>query len=67
MDKALHFAAGLGIALVVGWLVSPLAGLTAGMAAGVVKEICDEIAYGGADLRDMLVTFAGAAMGWAAI
>lgn len=67
MDKALHFVAGLGIALVIGWLVSPMAGLIAGMAAGVLKEICDEIAYGGADLRDMLVTCAGAAVGWTAI
>lgn len=64
MDKALHFAAGLGIALAVGWLLSPMAGLLAGMAAGVLKEIRDEWAYGGADLRDMLVTFAGAAVGW---
>lgn len=67
MDKALHFAAGLGIALVVGLVVSPMSGLLAGMAAGVLKEMRDEWAYGGADLRDMLVTFAGAAMGWAAL
>ena len=67
MDKTPHFAAGLGIALVVGWLVSPMAGLLAGMFAGVVKEIRDEWAYGGSDMRDMLVTFSGAAMGWAAI
>lgn len=67
MDKALHFAAGLGIALAVGLVVSPMAGLLAGMAAGVLKEINDEWAYGGADLRDMLVTFAGAAVGWTAI
>ena len=64
MDKALHFVAGLAIALAVGWLVSPMAGLLAGMAAGVLKEIRDEWAYGGADLRDMLVIFAGAAVGW---
>lgn len=67
MDKLLHFVAGLGTALVVGWFVSPMAGLMAGMAAGVIKEIRDEWAYGGADLRDMLVTCAGAAVGWTAI
>lgn len=67
MDKLLHFAAGLAIASVVGWFVSPMAGLLAGMAAGVIKEIRDEWAYGGADLRDMLVTCAGAAVGWTAI
>lgn len=38
MDKALHFAAGLGIALVVGWLLSPMAGLLAGMAALITNE-----------------------------
>lgn len=67
MDKVLHFAAGLGIAVAVGLIVEPLIGLTAGMAAGVLKEIKDEWNYGGSDLKDMLVTFAGAAIGWAAL
>lgn len=67
MDKILHFAAGLIIAVAVGWIVAPMAGLLAGMAAGVLKEVRDELAYGGSDLRDLLVTCVGAAVGWAAI
>lgn len=67
MDKALHFAAGLGIALAVGLVVSPMSGLLAGMFAGVAKEIRDEWTYGGSDMRDMLVTFAGAGVGWVAL
>lgn len=35
--------------------------------AGIPAEIRDEWAYVGADLRDMLVTCAGAAVGWTAI
>ena len=64
VDKQLHLGGGFAVALLVGlhtqqWQL----GLLAGVTAGAVKEVLDEIAYGGADFKDFLATAAGAALG----
>ena len=69
-DKKLHFIAGLCITCIViiscylnFGVVNPRFGLGCGMLAGVLKEIKDEIAYGGFDKYDMLATWAGSLLG----
>lgn len=59
-DKLLHFVAGFSVALVFSALFGPVIGTCAGVSAGILKEIYDEIAYGGADFWDMAATVAGA-------
>lgn len=59
-DKLLHFVAGFGIALVFSALFGPVIGICAGVSAGILKEIYDEITYGGADFGDLAATVAGA-------
>lgn len=64
LDKQLHLGGGIAIALLVGlhtqqWQL----GLLAGVTAGAVKEVLDELAYGGADFKDFLATAAGAVLG----
>lgn len=64
LDKQLHFAGGAFIALLAAvhtgdWRL----GLAAGAFAGGLKELLDELQYGGADLRDFLVTCLGALAG----
>ena len=58
-DKILHFIAGLLITLSVGFITSIEYGVLAGVMAGVLKEIYDEIIYGGFDTYDILATFLG--------
>ena len=60
-DKLLHFAAGLGLALVAGWLVSPWYGLLVAMTAGALKELHDHFDPLGhsADFWDFVVTCLG--------
>lgn len=41
LDKKLHFAAGLLIAISVGFLIAPVYGLAASVFAGVMKELRD--------------------------
>lgn len=69
-DKRLHFIAGLCITCIVIILcyfnfgvVNPRFGLGCGMLAGVLKEIKDEITYGGFDKYDMFATWAGSLLG----
>ena len=62
-DKVLHFVAGGVIAFGCALIFGPVAGILAGAAAGILKEIRDEIVYGGADWRDLLATCAGAMVG----
>lgn len=64
LDKQLHFAGGAFIALLVGlhtgdWHL----GFYAGVGAGAVKEVLDEITYGGADWKDFAFTVLGTAFG----
>lgn len=63
-DKLLHFAAGLGLALLAGWLLLPWMGLLFAGCAAVVKELYDYLdpEDNKADFLDLLVTLLG---GWA--
>lgn len=63
-DKALHFIAGL---LVVAIAATTLPcvdnwAIVFALVAGVGKEIRDQIAYGGFDWKDFVVTIAGGAV-----
>ena len=69
-DKKLHFIAGLCISVVAMLLyfyyygiVNVWFGLFFGVLAGLLKEVKDEITYGGFDYVDMLVTWLGAIAG----
>lgn len=57
-DKLLHFITGVIIALFFGELV-PFMALASSFIGGVVKEIYDEISYGGWDWYDLLATVLG--------
>lgn len=58
-DKQLHFAAGAGIALVAGLLLSPLVGFALAAATGLLKEIYDSLQDEVADTVDFWVTTFG--------
>lgn len=69
-DKKLHFLAGLCITCVaiilcycIYGIVNLWFGLFFGVLAGLLKEVKDEITYGGFDYVDMLVTWLGAIAG----
>lgn len=65
-DKALHFAAGLLIVVILTAVGVPA--LYAGVAclvAAAGKEALDEHTYGGANLPDFLTSLAGGALGLA--
>ena len=69
-DKKLHFLAGLYITCVaiilcycIYGIVNLWFGLFFGVLAGLLKEVKDEITYGGFDYVDMLVTWLGAIAG----
>ena len=62
-DKKLHFAAGLLIAISVGFLFTPLYGMAAAMFAGLMKEVRDWGCYKGFDWKDMVVTWVGGLVG----
>lgn len=64
-DKLLHFAAGAIIAFPATLAVGEVWGIAIAVFAGVAKEIRDELAYGGADLGDLLATVAGGLVGMA--
>ena len=60
-DKLLHFGAGLSIALVVGFVLSPWHGLLVAVIAGALKELTDHFHPLGhtVDLWDFLATASG--------
>lgn len=64
LDKKLHFAAGLLIAISVGFFIAPVYGLAASVFAGVMKELRDWGCYQGIDWRDMVVTWLGGFVGY---
>lgn len=63
LDKKLHFAAGLLIAMSVGFLIAPVYGLAATVFAGLMKELRDWCCYKGFDPKDMAVTWLGGFVG----
>lgn len=64
IDKLYHLIAGLLIALLCGYLTSPLIGLVMGIIAGVGKELYDYTDYGEYDVYDALATWLGAVVGY---
>ena len=66
LDKKLHFAAGLLIAISVGFLFTPLYGMAAAIFAGLMKELRDWGCYRGFDWKDMVVTWLGGFVGFIA-
>ena len=69
-DEKLHFLAGLCITCVaiilcycIYGIVNLWVGLFFGVLAGLLKEVKDQITYGGFDYVDMLVTWLGAIAG----
>jgi hypothetical protein len=64
-DKLLHFCAGLGIALLAGWLLTPVFGLVVAAVAGALKEIQDRVDQfnGTPDVWDFVVTCCGGLAG----
>ena len=66
-DKLLHFGAGLSLALMVGFVLSPWHGLLVAVIAGAVKELYDYFhpAIHTCDLWDFLVTCFGGYVGTA--
>ena len=69
-DKKLHFIAGLCITCIAVLLcylcygiVNLWFGLFFGVLAGLLKEVKDQITYGGFDSLDMYYTWAGALLG----
>lgn len=63
-DKALHFAAGLTISLLIGFLFwNPIVGFAVAATVGIAKEVKDEYVYGGFDALDLLSTGLGGLTG----
>ena len=62
-DKALHFIAGLVIAIVLGFVFNPLVGFLLAVSAGAAKELWDMMGYGTPELTDFVATAAGGALG----
>lgn len=63
LDKKLHFAAGLLIAILAGYFIAPVWGLAAAVFAGFMKEVRDWGCYQGFDLKDMVTTWLGGLLG----
>jgi hypothetical protein len=63
-DKVLHFAAGMVIMLVVAVFFATWVALLAVCAAALLKEVRDEVAYGGFDWRDLVITVSGGVLVW---
>jgi len=66
-DKKLHFAAGLLIAISVGFFNAPLYGIAAAIFAGFMKEARNWCCYLGFDWKDMVVTWLGGFVGFIAM
>jgi hypothetical protein len=64
-DKLMHFGAGLGIALLFGWLLTPFYGFVAAAVAGALKEIQDRVdkLNGTPDVWDFVATCLGGVTG----
>lgn len=62
IDKYLHFIAGMVIAAVGYFALDMRACIAPVIVAGLVKEVIDELRYGGADLADVIYTVAGGAV-----
>ena len=65
-DKKLHLIAGFLIAAIAGVIFTPACGLALATAAGVAKEAYDYFDYGLFDAQDMLFTWGGGVLGYAA-
>ena len=63
LDKKLHLAAGLLIAILAGYFIAPVWGLAAAVFAGFMKEVRDWGCYQGFDLKDMVTTWLGGVLG----
>ncbi len=63
LDKKLHLAAGLLIAILAGYFIAPVWGLAAAVFAGFMKEVRDWGCYQGFDLKDMVTTWLGGLLG----
>jgi hypothetical protein len=63
-DKVLHFTAGMIIMLRVAIFFPLWVALLAVCVAALLKEVCDELAYGGFDWRDLVITVAGGVLVW---
>lgn len=64
IDKRLHFAAGVIIAVFFGAIIAPAAGFVLAFIAGILKELLDEASYSGYDWKDMVVTWLGGLSGF---
>lgn len=62
-DKKLHLAAGLLVAILAGYFISPSYGLAAAVFAGLMKEVRDWGCYRGFDWKDMVATWLGGLLG----
>ena len=67
IDKRLHFAAGMLIALFCGAVIAPAAGFVLAFTAGILKELLDDASYNGYDWKDMVVTWVGGLTGFIAM
>jgi hypothetical protein len=63
-DKVLHFTAGVFIMLLVAIFFATWVAFLAVCVAALGKEIRDELAYRGADWRDLVITVAGGVLVW---
>ena len=63
LDKKLHLAAGLLIAILAGYFIAPVWWLAAAVFAGFMKEVRDWGCYQGFDLKDMVTTWLGGLLG----
>ena len=66
-DKQYHFIAGAVIALIGGFVLSPIEGIGLAIAAGIAKECYDDYSYGKFDIADMIATWVGGACGFAVV
>ena len=63
-DKKLHFIVGLLIAILAGFVIDPITGIGLSIVAGVFKECYDDWKYNGYDIKDMIATWIGGAVGF---
>jgi uncharacterized membrane protein YjdF len=66
-DKVLHFLMGMIIMLVAGIILPAWLSFFAVCIAAALKEALDQIAYGGFDWKDLIVTITGGALVWLCI
>lgn len=66
-DKIYHLIAGFAVAIVMGVIIDPIAGLGLSIAAGIAKECYDDWKYDGYDIKDMIATWVGGCVGFAVL